>query len=369
MPIPLLDHPTPDFAEFCRVLSGEQPPRRVHLIEIGIDEEILQAITEQVTTGQWFSWEGDYGETPPEPYYEQLVTLFYRLGYDYVPIWATCPNHPKPKRRITADTAELATGPREWVEEGLGLITSWQDFEAFPWDALQPDTRPIEYAARYLPDGMKLTVHTTLFEHVLENLLGYEGLAYLLSDEPGLVKRVFERWGQVVFDYYAAVIGADAVGAIFHADDLGFKTATLVAPVVLRELVFPWLKQCADLAHAHGKPFWLHSCGNLFAQGIIDDLIDDVGIDGFHSFQDEILPVAEFKARYGERVATLGGIDMDKLARLDPESLRAYIRTILETCMPGRRFALGSGNTIANYIPLENYGVLLEESRAWESEA
>jgi hypothetical protein len=123
MPIPLLDHPTPDFAEFCRVLSGEQPPRRVHLIEIGIDEEILQAITEQVTTGQWFSWEGDYGETPPEPYYEQLVTLFYRLGYDYVPIWATCPNHPKPKRRITADTAELATGPREWVEEGLGLST------------------------------------------------------------------------------------------------------------------------------------------------------------------------------------------------------------------------------------------------------
>jgi uroporphyrinogen decarboxylase len=216
---------------------------------------------------------------------------------------------------------------------------------------------------------MKLTVHTTLFEHVLENLLGYEGLAYLLSDEPGLVKRVFERWGQVVFDYYAAVIGADAVGAIFHADDLGFKTATLVAPVVLRELVFPWLKRCADLAHAHGKPFWLHSCGNLFAQSIIEDLIDDVGIDALHSFQDEILPVAEFKAHYGERVATLGGVDMDKLARLDTESLRAYVRTILETCMPGGRFALGSGNTIANYIPLQNYGVLLEESRAWESEA
>jgi uroporphyrinogen decarboxylase len=34
--------------------------------------------------------------------------------------------------------------------------------------------------------------------------------------------------------------------------------------------------------------------------------------------------------------------------------------------MPGGRFALGSGNTIANYIPLENYCVMLEESRAWE---
>jgi uroporphyrinogen decarboxylase len=369
MSIPLLDHPAPDFAEFCRVLAGEQMPRRVHLVEIGLDEGILKALTEQYTTSRWFSWEGDFGETPPEPRYEQLATLFYRLGYDYVPIWATWPNHPEPKHRITADTAELATSQRKWVEEGLGLITSWQDLEAFPWDAIRPDVRPVEYTARHLPGGMKLTVQTTLFEHILENLLGYEGLSYLLYDEPELVRRVFERWGQIVYNYYAAVIGTDAVGAIFHADDMGFKTATLVSPDALRELVLPWLRRYADLAHAHGKPFWLHSCGNLFAQGIIDDLIADVGIDGFHSFQDVILPVAEFKARYGGRVATLGGVDMDRLARLDTESLRAYIRTILETCMPGGRFALGSGNTIANYIPLENYGVLLEETLAWEPTA
>jgi uroporphyrinogen decarboxylase len=365
----LLDHPTPDFAELCRVLSGEQPPRRVHLVEIGIDEGILQAITEQHTPDPWFSWDGEYGEAPPEPHYAQLVRLFYRLGYDCVPIWATWPNHPEPKRRITADTAQLATGQREWVEEGLGLITSWQDFEAFPWGALQPDTRPVEYAAQHLPGGMKLTVHTTMFEHVLENLLGYEGLSYLLYDEPELVRRVFERWGQVVYDYYEAVIGMDVVGAIFHADDMGFKTATLVSPGALRELVLPWLKQYADLAHAYGKPFWLHSCGNLFAQGIIEDLIDGVGIDGFHSFQDVILPVADFKARYGERVTTLGGVDMDKLARLEAEPLRAYVRTILDTCMPGGRFALGSGNTVANYVPLQNYAVLLEESRTWEPTA
>jgi uroporphyrinogen decarboxylase len=104
----------------------------------------------------------------------------------------------------------------------------------------------------------------------------------------------------------------------------------------------------------------------VYKTGVIEDLIEDVRIDALHSFQDVILPVADFEARYGDRVATLGGVDMDKLARLDEASLREHIRDILERCMPGGRFALSSGNTIANYIPLQNYCIMLEESRRWQ---
>jgi len=57
---------------------------------------------------------------------------------------------------------------------------------------------------------------------------------------------------------------------------------------------------------------------------------------------------------------------MDKLARMDEASLRKYIRGILEQCMPGGWFALGSGNSIANYIPLRNYFIMLQESRRWQ---
>jgi uroporphyrinogen decarboxylase len=89
-------------------------------------------------------------------------------------------------------------------------------------------------------------------------------------------------------------------------------------------------------------------------------------IEGIRTAQDIILPVTDFKARYGDRVAALGGVDMDKLARLDEASLREHIRDILERCMPGGRFALSSGNTIANYIPLRNYCIMLEESRRWQ---
>ena len=56
------------------------------------------------------------------------------------------------------------------------------------------------------------------------------------------------------------------------------------------------------------------------------------------------------------------------LGRMPEMELRKYIRGILEKCSPGR-FALGSGNTIANYIPVENYLVMLQELRTWNEES
>ena len=93
----------------------------------------------------------------------------------------------------------------------------------------------------------------------------------------------------------------------------------------------------------------------------MNDIIDDVKIDGKHSFEDVIMPVAEAKRRWGDRVAILGGVDMDPLSRGTPEEVRARTREALAGCMPEGGFGLGSGNTIANYVPLENYFAMLEE--------
>ena len=365
MTSPLLEHPTPDFAELERVLKGEQEPRRGHLVELPMDREVLQAITERYLGEQWIPFDR-WTEEPREPFFKQLVTLYYRLGYDCVPVEPIWTHHPPLRQRRAEDTARLSRGQREWVDGSRGLISSWEEFKQFPWDKIKPDWSPCEFAARNLPGRMKIIVHASLFEWVVQRLLGYETFFYMLYDDPKLVAQVFAGRGQLVYEYYESVIGMEEVGAIFHTDDLGFKTSTLLSPDTLRQLVFPWFKKYAALAHEHGKMFWYHCCGNVYNNGVIEDLIEDVQIDAFHSFQDVILPIADFQARYGDRVAALGGVDMDKLARMDEASLREYIRGILERCMPGGGFALGSGNTVANYIPLPNYFIMLEESRRWQ---
>ena len=97
----------------------------------------------------------------------------------------------------------------------------------------------------------------------------------------------------------------------------------------------------------------------------MEDLIEEVRIDARHSFEDAIEPVTEAKRRYGDRVALLGGLDMDFLCRAKEEDLRKRVRQTLEVCMPGGGYCLGTGNSVANYIPLENYLIMLEEGRRW----
>jgi uroporphyrinogen decarboxylase len=90
-------------------------------------------------------------------------------------------------------------------------------------------------------------------------------------------------------------------------------------------------------------------------------LIDTVRIDAKHSFEDTFLSAPQAKRLYGDRIAILGGVDVDVLSRATPEQVRVYVRHILDECAPGGGYALGTGNTVTNYMPLENYLAMLEE--------
>jgi uroporphyrinogen decarboxylase len=100
----------------------------------------------------------------------------------------------------------------------------------------------------------------------------------------------------------------------------------------------------------------------------MDDLIDDVGIDARHSFEDVFEPVESFAARYGDRIAVIGGVDVDLLVRGTEEQVRARTREILEACAPGGGYVLGSGNSIANYVPLESFLAMVDEGWRYRAE-
>jgi uroporphyrinogen decarboxylase len=117
--------------------------------------------------------------------------------------------------------------------------------------------------------------------------------------------------------------------------------------------------------HESGRPLMLHSCGNL--REIMEDLMEDVRIDAKHSFEDTIQSVEEAKRLYGARIAVLGGIDVDFLCRADERQVRERVRRTLNRCLPGGGYCLGTGNTVTNYMPLDNYLAMLDEGRRFTS--
>ena len=144
---------------------------------------------------------------------------------------------------------------------------------------------------------------------------------------------------------------------------MGFKGGLMFSPSDMRRYVLASHKAQAQLAHEHGRLYLLHSCGRL--TDIMPDLIEDVRIDGKHSFEDTIEDCRDAKRTWGQKAAILGGIDIDFLCRATPDAIRARVRDTLDKCLPGGGYCLGSGNSVANYIPVENYLAMIDEGRLY----
>ena len=219
----------------------------------------------------------------------------------------------------------------------------------------------LEKAATRLPDGMKVISNSS---GILENvmwLLGYEGISFKIFDEPDLVEDMFEAVATRIISYFDTLASFDTVGALALGDDMGFRTQTMLSPELMRKYVFPWHKLLVETVHRHNKPIVLHACGNL--SEVMSDIID-CGWDAKHSFEDAIEPVWEIKRKYGDQIAILGGFDMDKICRMSEEEVRDHTRMLIDRCAKGGGWALGTGNSVANYIPVQNFLAMLEEGYA-----
>ncbi len=361
-----LKNPSPDIDAFIAMLKGEQAPKRVHFSELFLDNETMQAICETHLGRTWVSPSPLDPKNDWKPYVDNVIECWHRLGYDYV--WASAWNDIlfRGKYRLGTDTADHAKASRVWMEESEGIISSWDDFETYPWPDVQNiSLEAYEYASKRLPEGMGMFVcfGQGFLENVMNVLVGYEPLAFMLYEQPDLAEAIFSKVGEILYAMSERVVGLPKVAGFFQGDDMGYKSGTLISPDHLRQYVLPWHKKVASLAHDNNLTYILHTCGNV--EAIMEDLIDDVRIDAKHSFEDKIQPVTEFYSQYSSRIGVLGGVDIDKLCRSSEEDIRRYTRSILDQCMPNGRYALGTGNSVANYIPLNNYLAMLDEGVLW----
>jgi len=346
-----LARPAPDIGSMMDVLMGRKPiASRPPLVEYLVDEVHVRSVATML--GRPLR---DDGTTTLDDH----IQWWYRLGFDYVRIERNV-GFAMPGESGQDPTTRSHT--RSWQKMAGGTIADRQGFERYPWpeDSDQPLV-DIAYVNDHLPEGMGLIAsHAAgVYEH-LSGIMGYENLCIQLHEDADLVQAVADRIGGLMERYYRRLVQLDRLAAVWAGDDMGFKTATLIAPDQLRRCVLPWHKRFARIAHDAGKPYFLHTCGHTLE--ITDDLIDDVGIDGKHSFEDAVIPIAEFQRRYAGRLAVLGGVDVDVLTRSDEPTLRKYVRNIIEQCSPRGRFAVGSGNSFPSYVPIENFLIMLDEA-------
>lgn len=343
-------HFEPDYRHMLAVMRNERPARLPiyeHHISPVIMEQVLGASMVDLLTGD----DHDLDE-----YYRQFCRFFKEMTYDTV----SC----------EIGLADLLPDHGAIMGGRPGPIQTRADFERYPWAEI-PDIywrhadRHFAALTRHLPDGMKALggVGYGVFE-ISEDLVGFERLAYMQADDPELFADLYVKIGDLLLTVWVRVLAryGDTFAICRMGDDLGFKTSTLVAPRTIRQHILPQYRRVIGQIKVADKPFLWHSCGCIFS--IMDDVIA-LGINAKHSNEDAIAPYERWIELYGERIGLLGGIDVDLLCRKPPAEV---FEIVLERGLAYRRsakgYALGSGNSIPDYVPVEGYLAMVRAAQA-----
>ena len=100
----------------------------------------------------------------------------------------------------------------------------------------------------------------------------------------------------------------------------------------------------------------------------MDDLIDFAGIDAKHSNEDEIAPFTAWVEKYGDKIGNFGGMDVDFLCRSSIKQIKEKTVGIIEACIGHKGFAFGTGNSIPDYVPVDNYRTMIETVREYRGD-
>ncbi|MBI4024078.1 MAG: hypothetical protein HY360_03800 [Verrucomicrobia bacterium] len=286
----------------------------------------------------------------------KLVKYFYQLGYDYIPVGV--------RHKQSAQATSYA-----WVQGAeANPVESWEKFEQYPWAQFEEASfEEFEVVRKILPEGMTvLGAHHGIFETIL-GILGYENLFFAIHDQPEILRAAIDRIGAYKLRVFQTIAAVDAVGVMSMGDDLGSTQGLMVSPEFLRATLWPWYRKIFQTAHAAGKPMILHSCGKIY--DVMDELIEDIGIDAKHSFEETAMPVEDAYDRYGDRIAIMGGVAADAMARMPVAEFRVYARSVIEHCAGRGNYCFGSGSGILNYTKIENFLALLEIGREYQTHA
>ena len=243
-----------------------------------------------------------------------------------------------------------------------GAIQCREDFEKYPWDELH-DRYFEAYDERFcalretMPAGMRAHggVGNGVFE-IVQDLVGYENLCYMRADDEDLYADMFHKVGEVMYSIWSTFLErySDIYCVCRFGDDLGFRSNTLLPADDIRQLVIPQYARIVKLVHEKGLPFLLHSCGCIFS--VMDDIIDVAKIDAKHSNEDAICDYSRWLDDYGDRIGNFGGLDTDALCDLNPCDIESYTERVVRLVQKkGHGVALGSGNSIPDYVSVERY--------------
>ena len=340
----------PNFERLKRAIHHEEPDR-LPLAEALVAYEIQsQFLGKKVTDSDLRS----------------QIEFWVKSGYDFIPLTVgmMSPGEITKESSIFRVVQKVLRKDKEteevipWDIEEKGVISGPEDYEQFPWEeAAKLDFRKFYEVQPLLPEGMKIIACSGKVFTLAWMLMGFQNfcLSFYLQEE--LVGKVFQKIGQIQLLGAKKLLEIPNIGGLWAVDDLSYGSGPMIDPKLLRKYVFPWYEELASICKKKNLLFIFHSDGNIWP--IMEDLIA-IGFEAIHPIDPTSMDINEVKKKVGGKVGIIGNIHTDLLASGTPDEVKELTKKRIREIAPGGGYALGSGNSVPNWVQFENYQAMRE---------
>ncbi len=192
---------------------------------------------------------------------------------------------------------------------------------------------------------------------------GHEHMLAGMALDPDWVRDMVQTYTDLTLAHLELLFAEEGLpDGMFFYEDMGFKQRPFMSPAMYREIIQPGHQRLFAFAHAHGCPVIVHSCG--FVEPLVPGLIE-AGMDCLQAMEVKAgMDLPQLFARYGDRIAFYGGVDVRCLISNDRQRLDAEMDAkILPVVRGGGGYILHSDHSEPPEVDYETMRYFVERGR------
>ena len=188
------------------------------------------------------------------------------------------------------------------------------------------------------------------YQDLVEFFVGTEQLIYAQYDFPNTVRTLWEV--MVEKDLLALQIAVDSDYDYFITwEDSSTQN---YSPAMYQQFIGSEIRQWCDALAGAGKHYIQHACGHV--EALIEPMCDD-GVFAIESISPPPtgnLTLRDARAKVGDRIAIIGGIEPTQFLHLSENALEPYVQSVIEEARGGG-FILANSDSCPPGVSIEKF--------------
>ncbi|MFN2283111.1 MAG: uroporphyrinogen decarboxylase family protein [Anaerolineae bacterium] len=259
---------------------------------------------------------------------------------------------------------------RKWHEFPVKTRADWEEKIKWRYDPHDPDRFPADLEARCAALRERdYVLHLTFSGPFwqLREWCGFEGLCFLMVEQPDFVAEMAEFWMNFVLETLEPILRLAPPDHIRFNEDMAYKMHSMISPKMVRRFIMPgWEAWIEAIKAANSR-----CVVEIDSDGYVGELIPlwvEAGVDACSPV--EVAAgnnIIAFRKQYGTQMAYHGGIDKRALAK-GGDVMRAELMRVIPPLLETGGFIPSCDHGVPPDISWPNfieYTRLLAELTGW----